>query len=88
MADFYALGELLIDFTPAGKTPAGIPIFEQNPGGAPANVAGQAARLGVSAGFIGKRIHRGARPARRRLPVRRRDSAQRSGCRPAFCLRG
>ncbi len=35
MADFYALGELLIDFTPAGKTPAGIPIFEQNPGGAP-----------------------------------------------------
>ena len=54
MADFYALGELLIDFTPAGKTPAGIPIFEQNPGGAPANVAVQAARLGVSAGFIGK----------------------------------
>ena len=53
MADFYALGELLIDFTPAGKTPAGIPIFEQNPGGAPANVAVQAARLGVSAGFIG-----------------------------------
>ena len=46
MADFYALGELLIDFTPAGKTPAGIPIFEQNPGGAPANVAVQAARLG------------------------------------------
>ena len=54
MADFYALGELLIDFTPTGKTPAGIPIFEQNPGGAPANVAVQAARLGVSAGFIGK----------------------------------
>ena len=47
MADFYALGELLIDFTPAGKTPAGIPIFEQNPGGAPANVAVQAARLGI-----------------------------------------
>jgi len=54
MADFYALGEMLIDFTPAGKTPAGIPIFEQNPGGAPANVAVQAARLGVNAGFIGK----------------------------------
>lgn len=45
---------MLIDFTPAGKTPAGIPVFEQNPGGAPANVAVQAARLGVSAGFIGK----------------------------------
>lgn len=54
MADFYALGEMLIDFTPAGKTPAGIPVFEQNPGGAPANVAVQAARLGVDAGFIGK----------------------------------
>lgn len=54
MADFLSLGEMLIDFTPAGKTDAGIPIFEQNPGGAPANVAVQAARLGVSAGFIGK----------------------------------
>lgn len=52
--DFLSLGEMLIDFTPAGKTEAGIPIFEQNPGGAPANVAVQAARLGVPAGFIGK----------------------------------
>lgn len=31
MADFYALGELLIDFTPAGKTPAGIPILSRTP---------------------------------------------------------
>ena len=54
MADFLSLGEMLIDFTPAGKTPTGIPMFEQNPGGAPANVAVQAARLGVSSGFIGK----------------------------------
>lgn len=54
MTDLLSLGELLIDFTPAGKTAAGIPIFEQNPGGAPANVAVQAARLGVSAGFVGK----------------------------------
>ena len=54
MADFLSLGEMLIDFTPAGRTPAGIPLFEQNPGGAPANVAVQAARLGVSAGFIVK----------------------------------
>lgn len=54
MADFLSLGEMLIDFTPAGKTAAGIPMFEQNPGGAPANVAVQAARLGVSSGFIGK----------------------------------
>ena len=54
MAQFYSLGEMLIDFTPTGKTEAGIPIFEQNPGGAPANVAVQAARLGISSGFIGK----------------------------------
>ena len=54
MAKFYSLGEMLIDFTPAGKTAAGIPMFEQNPGGAPANVAVQAARLGVPTGFIGK----------------------------------
>ncbi len=54
MAKFYSLGEMLIDFTPTGKTDAGIPVFEQNPGGAPANVAVQAARLGVDAGFIGK----------------------------------
>ena len=54
MADFYALGELLIDFTPAGKTPAGIPIFEQNPGGAPANMLAAAARLGERTAFIGK----------------------------------
>ncbi|MGN0478406.1 MAG: carbohydrate kinase [Hominenteromicrobium sp.] len=57
MADFLSLGEMLIDFTPAGKTEAGIPLFEQNPGGAPANVAVQAARLGVSSGFIGKVGH-------------------------------
>ncbi len=54
MTDFLALGELLIDFTPAGRTGAGVPVFEQNPGGAPANVAVQAARLGVKTGFVGK----------------------------------
>jgi fructokinase len=52
--DVVALGELLIDFTPAGKSAAGNPVFEQNPGGAPANVLVALARLGGHAAFIGK----------------------------------
>lgn len=36
--DVLGLGELLIDFTPAGQSSAGNPQFEQNPGGAPANM--------------------------------------------------
>jgi fructokinase len=38
MFDVIALGEVLIDFTPAGKSENGEVRFEQNPGGAPANV--------------------------------------------------
>lgn len=49
MTDITALGELLIDFTQAGER-----LFEQNPGGAPANVLTAARRLGLSAAFIGK----------------------------------
>lgn len=41
-----ALGELLIDFTPAGKSETGRPVYEQNPGGAPANVLVSAVRQG------------------------------------------
>lgn len=48
------LGELLIDFTQAGESETGMRLFEQNPGGAVANVAAAAARLGHSAAFIGK----------------------------------
>ena len=33
-----ALGELLIDFTEAGISKNGRKLFEQNPGGAPANL--------------------------------------------------
>lgn len=33
-ADITALGELLIDFTPAGVSQQGMRLFEQNPGGA------------------------------------------------------
>ena len=52
--DVVALGELLIDFTPVGSSESGNPLFEQNPGGAPANVLIQIARLGGKAAFIGK----------------------------------
>jgi len=33
MLDVVALGELLIDFTPAGISDSGQPLFAQNPGG-------------------------------------------------------
>ncbi len=54
MVDVTALGELLIDFTPAGLSNQGNPIFEQNPGGAPANVLAALAKLGCQTAFIGK----------------------------------
>ena len=34
MYDIVALGESLIDFTPAGINEMGMPLFSQNPGGA------------------------------------------------------
>ena len=52
--DVTALGEILIDFTPAGKSQNGRTLFEENPGGAPANAAAAAAKLGARAAFIGK----------------------------------
>lgn len=52
--DITALGEILIDFTPCGVSEAGMKIFEQNPGGAPANVLASACRLGRKTAFIGK----------------------------------
>jgi len=54
MLDVTALGEVLIDFTPLGCTENGNPIYEQNPGGAPANVLVALARLGARTEFIGK----------------------------------
>jgi fructokinase len=54
MYDVTAMGELLIDFTPAGLSPAGNSLFERNPGGAPANVLAALARLGGKGCFIGK----------------------------------
>lgn len=54
MYDVVAIGELLIDFTPVKEGKGNTPIFEQNPGGAPANVLAMNARLGGKTGFIGK----------------------------------
>ncbi len=54
MAELLSMGELLIDFTPAGTTEDGRLLFARNPGGAPANVAVQAVRAGVTAGFLGR----------------------------------
>ena len=49
-----SLGELLVDFTPAGCSPQGMPLLEQNPGGAPANVCCAVQRLGGRSAFVGK----------------------------------
>lgn len=54
MPQLLSLGELLIDFTPSGTTEDGRLLFARSPGGAPANVAVQALRSGVSSGFLGR----------------------------------
>ncbi len=54
MFDITAFGEILIDFTRWGETAEGQALFARNPGGAPANVAVCAARLGAKTAFIGK----------------------------------
>lgn len=52
--DVVALGELLVDFTQNGLSPQGNPLYEANPGGAPANVLAMLRKLGRSCAFIGK----------------------------------
>ena len=54
MIDITAVGEILIDLTQSGVNELGIPVFAANPGGAPANLAVAAAKLGASTAFIGK----------------------------------
>ena len=54
MYDLVSLGELLIDFTPAGISENENLLFECNPGGAPANVSAALAKLGKKTAFIGK----------------------------------
>lgn len=52
--DVTALGEILVDFTPAGVGEQGSPLFQANPGGAPCNVLAMLAKLGRRTAFIGK----------------------------------
>lgn len=52
--DAVALGELLIDFTPAGVSEQGAALLARNAGGAPANVLAMLAILGKRTAFIGK----------------------------------
>lgn len=52
--DIAAFGEILIDFTCQGVDENGQTLFAQNPGGAPANVAVAASRLGAHTAFLGK----------------------------------
>ena len=54
MTDILTLGELLIDLTQNGTDELGNGQFTAYPGGAPANVAVAAARLGADTEFIGK----------------------------------
>ena len=48
------MGELLIDFTPAGVSETGMCLYERNPGGAPVNMLTAAAKAGLRTAFIGK----------------------------------
>ena len=54
MKDFVSIGEILIDCVPFSVPQLDRPLYQMNPGGAPANVACVMARLGCSAGFIGR----------------------------------
>ena len=54
MIKLCVLGEYIIDFTWQGRDEKGFPKYTQNPGGAPANVACAASRLGAPAGIITK----------------------------------
>ncbi len=52
--DIIALGEILIDYTPMKNSESGMKVFEQNAGGAPANVLACSAKFGANTAFIGK----------------------------------
>lgn len=54
MKDITTIGEILIDLTQTGYNEANVPLFAANPGGAPANVAAAASRLGCASACIGK----------------------------------
>ena len=52
--DIVVFGEILIDFTAQGYNENGQMLYARNPGGAPANVAVAAGKLGAHTAFIGK----------------------------------
>lgn len=54
MKDIVAIGEVLIDLTQKETDELGVGQYAANPGGAPANLAVAAARLGAETAFIGK----------------------------------
>lgn len=51
--DLVTVGELLVDLTQTGVDERGVRTLAANPGGAPANVAVAASRLGVKTAFVG-----------------------------------
>lgn len=53
MFDIVSIGEFLIDLTQTGNNSQNIPIYAANPGGAPANVAVAASKLGAETAFCG-----------------------------------
>jgi len=53
MMKITTIGEILIDMTQCGTDENGVIRFAANPGGAPANVAVAASRLGCSTAFVG-----------------------------------
>lgn len=54
MFDLVSVGEILIDLTQTGIDQQNTPLFAAYPGGAPANVAVAASRLGARCAFLGK----------------------------------
>ena len=52
--DITVFGESLIDFTSQGPNEDGQMLYARNPGGAPANVAVAASKLGSTYGICGK----------------------------------
>lgn len=54
MFDCVAMGELMVDFTPAGISEEGRQLYERNAGGAPASVSACVARLGKTSAYISK----------------------------------
>jgi len=54
MYDITAIGDILVDFTPMGLSPAGNNIYEANAGGTVANMCAAAGKMGLRTLFVGK----------------------------------